>query len=286
MRKSASTRRRAARRRRRRRLGRRRPRDPGPRPRHDRRPHLDDRRRRLHARRRDRLADAQARARLRQPRRRRRRHRRRPARPRRARARTPSSSGGSAAAAATSAIVTSVRARAASRSARWCYAGPIFYPAETTSPSCAASAAWAADADEDVTGLVVLTTAPPLPVIPEEWHGRGSRSSSPPRPDRSRRARGTSALPRPRRADRGPARADALPGDPDARRPALGQGDQRLLQGEEPLALDDRLIDGLAARHAAVPGPQCEIHVHQMGGAVARVPSGRLRSPSGRCRSS
>src|SRR5207237_6065355 len=36
--------------------------------------------------------------------------------------------------------------------------------------------------------------------------------------------------------------------------------------------LDDELIDRLCEVHLAAPGPQCEIHVHQMGGAVARVP--------------
>ena len=31
---------------------------------------------------------------------------------------------------------------------------------------------WCADAPDDVTALVNLTTAPPLPVIPEAWHGQ------------------------------------------------------------------------------------------------------------------
>ncbi len=38
--------------------------------------------------------------------------------------------------------------------------------------------------------------------------------------------------------------------------------------------LDDELIDRSDELHLAAPGPQCEIHVHQMGGAVARVPEG------------
>jgi hypothetical protein len=38
--------------------------------------------------------------------------------------------------------------------------------------------------------------------------------------------------------------------------------------------LDDELIDRLCEIHLAAPGPQCEIHVHQMGGAVARVADG------------
>ena len=32
-----------------------------------------------------------------------------------------------------------------------------------------------------------------------------------------------------------------------------------------------RSIDRLCEAHQAAPGPQCEIHVHQMGGAVGRV---------------
>src|SRR5262249_10358112 len=38
--------------------------------------------------------------------------------------------------------------------------------------------------------------------------------------------------------------------------------------------LDDALIESLAERHAAAPIGGAEIHVHQMGGAVARVPEG------------
>jgi hypothetical protein len=35
--------------------------------------------------------------------------------------------------------------------------------------------------------------------------------------------------------------------------------------------LSDETIDSLVRLHQDTPGPQCEIHVHQMGGAVARV---------------
>jgi FAD/FMN-containing dehydrogenase len=35
--------------------------------------------------------------------------------------------------------------------------------------------------------------------------------------------------------------------------------------------LDDELIERLCAQHQSAPGPQCEIHVHQMGGAVGHV---------------
>src|SRR5205823_8116524 len=38
--------------------------------------------------------------------------------------------------------------------------------------------------------------------------------------------------------------------------------------------LDDDLVGQLLEMQLAAPGPQCEIHVHQMGGAVARVADG------------
>jgi hypothetical protein len=38
--------------------------------------------------------------------------------------------------------------------------------------------------------------------------------------------------------------------------------------------LDDELVDRLCELHLAAPGPQCEIHLHQMGGAIARVADG------------
>ncbi len=43
--------------------------------------------------------------------------------------------------------------------------------------------------------------------------------------------------------------------------------------------LDDELIDELCRIHLDTPGPQCEIHVHQMGGAVARVAEGETAFP-------
>ena len=52
------------------------------------------------------------------------------------------------------------------------YAGPIFYPAEAAHDLLRVFRQWAADAPDEITGVVNLTTAPPLPVIPEEWHGK------------------------------------------------------------------------------------------------------------------
>src|SRR4051794_1654858 len=52
------------------------------------------------------------------------------------------------------------------------YAGPIFFPAAASRDLLRAFREWAAAAPDEITGLVSLTTAPPLPVIPEAWHGK------------------------------------------------------------------------------------------------------------------
>src|SRR5690349_10128196 len=52
------------------------------------------------------------------------------------------------------------------------YGGPIFYPADASRDLLRAFREWSASAPDEVTFIVNLTTAPPLPVIPEEWHGK------------------------------------------------------------------------------------------------------------------
>src|SRR5262249_61151153 len=44
-------------------------------------------------------------------------------------------------------------------------------------------------------------------------------------------------------------------------------------------AIDDGLIDRLHQLHFSTPGPQCEIHLHQMGGAVTRPADGDTAFP-------
>ncbi len=54
--------------------------------------------------------------------------------------------------------------------------------------------------------------------------------------------------------------------------PLWGKGTQAYFKATNLSRLDDALIEKLAEVHLQVPGPQAEIHIHQMGGAVARVP--------------
>ena len=53
--------------------------------------------------------------------------------------------------------------------------------------------------------------------------------------------------------------------------PLWGKGIHAYFKATNLARLDDDLIDRLCEIHVAAPGPQCEIHVHQMGGAVSRV---------------
>jgi FAD/FMN-containing dehydrogenase len=155
------------------------------------------------------------------------------------------------------------------------YAGPIFYPADADRDLLRVFREWAAKAPDEITGLVNLTTAPPLPVIPEQWHGKKVAAFI---------AASTGPL------DEGEALVTAFRDVAEPIADLLGPMPYHVIQTLiDPLwekgihsyfkatnlaRLDDELIDRLVELHLAAAGPQCEIHVHQMGGAVARVSEG------------
>ena len=155
------------------------------------------------------------------------------------------------------------------------YAGPVFYAADNARALVRAFRDWAAQAPDEITALVNLTTAPSLPVIPEEWHGKKVAAFI---------AASTGTV------DEGNALVRAIRGVGDPIADLLGPMPYHVIQTLiDPLwqkgihsyfkatnlaRLDDELIDRLCEIHLAAPGPQCEIHVHQMGGAIARVAEG------------
>ena len=164
------------------------------------------------------------------------------------------------------------------------YAGPVFYPAEAAGDLLRAFRDWAGDAPDEITALVNLTTAPPLPVIPEEWHGKKVAALI---------AMSTGAIDagdeivRPVREVAEPV-ADLLGPMPYAMiqgliDPLWPKGINSYFKATNLARLDDELVDRLCAIHLEAPGPQCEIHVHQMGGAVGRVARVTRRSPSAPC---
>jgi FAD/FMN-containing dehydrogenase len=155
------------------------------------------------------------------------------------------------------------------------YAGPIFYPADAARDLLRVFREWASDAPDEITALVNLTTAPPLPVIPEQWQGKKVAALI---------AASTGPI------EQGDTLVQALRGVAQPIADLLGPMPYHVIQTLiDPLwpkaihayfkatnlaRLDDELVDRLCEIHLAAPGPQCEIHVHQMGGAIGRVADG------------
>jgi FAD/FMN-containing dehydrogenase len=152
------------------------------------------------------------------------------------------------------------------------YAGPVFYPADAARDLLVAFREWAAETPDEVTGVVNLTSAPPLPVIPEEWHGKKVvafiAASTGPVDSGAGLVRRMRDVAEPIADLLGPMPYGVLQSLLD---PLWPKGIHAYFKAANVSGLDDGLVDRLCAVHLEAPGPQCEIHVHQMGGAVGRV---------------
>ncbi|HJS97155.1 MAG TPA: FAD-binding oxidoreductase [Solirubrobacteraceae bacterium] len=155
------------------------------------------------------------------------------------------------------------------------YAGPIFYPAEADADLLRAFREWAPGASEDVTALLNLTSAPPLPVIPEAWHGRRVAAfvatSAGPVEDGRGHVQAMRDVAEPVADLLGPMPYSVIQTLLD---PLWEKGVHAYFKATNLARLDDQLIERLCELHAQAPGSQCEIHVHQMGGAISRVGEG------------
>ena len=155
------------------------------------------------------------------------------------------------------------------------YAGPIFYPAAAAGDLLRTFREWAGSAPDEITALMNLTTAPPLPVIPAEWHGKKVvafvAASAGPVEDGPALVSDVRSVAEPIADLLGPMPYQAIQTLLD---PLWQKGIHAYFKATNLARLDDDLIDRLCQIHLAAPGPQCEIHVHQMGGAVGRVTDG------------
>jgi FAD/FMN-containing dehydrogenase len=155
------------------------------------------------------------------------------------------------------------------------HAGVIFYPAAADGDLLRLFRDWSADAPDEVTGVINLTTAPPLPVIPEEWHGKKVAAFAALSPGSVEEA---DARVKPFREVAEPI-ADLLGPMPytvmqSLLDPLWAKGIHAYFKGANLTGLDDGLIERLVEHHLAGPGPQADIHIHQMGGAVGRNGAG------------
>jgi FAD/FMN-containing dehydrogenase len=152
-------------------------------------------------------------------------------------------------------------------------AGPIFFAGERAAEVLTFWRDWAKGLPDEMTTLANLTTAPPAPFLPEWSHGKpivaviAVHSGD---PEEGRR------LVQPLK-DLGDPVADLIGDMPYVQMQGLldglwARGAHNYMRSAYVDELTDGAIAATVARHDAVPSPSSEIHLHQFGGAVARVP--------------
>jgi FAD/FMN-containing dehydrogenase len=155
------------------------------------------------------------------------------------------------------------------------YAGLIFFSAEHDVELMRLFREWAPGVPDDITAALNLTTAPPLPVVPESWHGEKVIAllavSAGAVEEAEAQVAAFRAAAEPVADLLGPMPYLAMQTLID---PLWPKGIHSYFKASNLQRLDDELIGRLHGLHLSAPGPQCEIHVHQMGGAVARVGEG------------
>ena len=160
------------------------------------------------------------------------------------------------------------------------YAGPLFLPAEADVDLLRFYRDWAPNQPDAITTAISLATAPPLPVIPEEWHGKKVAIviavCAGPVGDGEALVRELRTIAEPVADLIHPMPYNFIQGLLD---PLWPKGINAYFKAANLAGLSDETIGSLAALHLDTPGPQCEIHVHQMGGAVARVGQGDTAFP-------
>ncbi len=152
------------------------------------------------------------------------------------------------------------------------YAGLIFFSAEHDAELMRVFREWAPGAPDEITAALNLTTAPPLPVVPEEWHGRKVIAliavSAGPMDEAEEHFRRFRETAEPVADLLGPMPYIAMQTLID---PLWPKGIHAYFKATNLAHLDDELIERLCRQHESAPSGQCEMHIHQMGGAVGRV---------------
>jgi FAD/FMN-containing dehydrogenase len=154
-------------------------------------------------------------------------------------------------------------------------AGVVFYPGDRAAEVLRFYRDWVGEAPDEATTLVNLLTAPPAPFLPEEWHGKrlvaivGMHCGS--LDDGDRALRPLKELGDPVADLMGPLPYVAMQSLID---PLWGPGAHSYMKAGFMRGLDDGAIETLVDFHRHATSPKSEIHIHHMGGAVARVPAG------------
>ncbi|HEY3561767.1 MAG TPA: FAD-binding oxidoreductase [Kribbella sp.] len=154
------------------------------------------------------------------------------------------------------------------------FAGLVFYPGDRAADVLRGFGTAASAAPDELSLAVNLTTAPPLPFLPEEVHGKpivavlGMWSGQPEAGDEATRPFRELA---PVVADLfGPMPYNAMQTLLD---PLFPRGLRNYFRSAFFGELGPETVDALVAAHSAVPNGLSELHVHHLGGAMGRVPA-------------
>jgi len=151
-------------------------------------------------------------------------------------------------------------------------AGLIVHPMADAPKLLPAYREFCAAAPDDVTAWVVMRKAPPLPFLPDEWHGKEVLVFAACYAGDS--ASGEAAL-KPLR-ELGKPIADVIGVQPfvgwqAAFDPLLGAGARNYWKSQDFAELADGAIDAIVEAVGKLPSPHCEIFIGQMGGATSGV---------------
>jgi FAD/FMN-containing dehydrogenase len=154
------------------------------------------------------------------------------------------------------------------------FAGPVFYRGEDAERVLSGFRAATADAPDELSMVVNLTTAPPAPFLPEEihgkpvvavlgmWSGRAEDGDTATRPFRELAPVVIDLF--------GPMPYVAMQSLLD---PLYPRGLHNYFRSAFFGALDDGTTGAILDAYARVPNPLSEVHIHHLGGAMGRVPA-------------
>jgi FAD/FMN-containing dehydrogenase len=152
-------------------------------------------------------------------------------------------------------------------------AGLIVHPFEDAEKVLRAYRAFAEAAPDELAVWVVLRKAPPLPFLPEEWHGREVLVLAACYAGKLEQGERLLA---PLRAVGQPI-ADVIGPQPyvdwqQAFDPLLTPGARNYWKSHDFLELADGLLDTVIEHVGTLPTSECEVFIAQLGGATSRVP--------------
>jgi hypothetical protein len=154
------------------------------------------------------------------------------------------------------------------------FAGAVFYPGEHARTILDGYRKLCASAPDALSTVVNLTTAPPVPFLPESVHGKPVVAVlgmwSGPLADGDRQTRGFREL--------GPVIADLFGPMPYVAMqqlvdPLYPRGLHNYFRGAFLPDLDGATVEPILGSYETVPNPLTELHIHHLGGAVSRTPA-------------